>query len=160
MPWRFKFAQGQGRSKKIFHWWVNLLLYRWTENYITSVIFFCIFGRDESKRSLSCCTVFLDLLAFKNVLKDCLHMPTRRSCCRSFPLLSSRECLPVHDCYYHHHYHRHHYCYHYYYCYYFIFSLISFWLSHLQIFRFAILREKKGNLYKDIYSYLEISCRT
>ena len=67
--------------------------------------FFCIFGRDESKRSLSCCTVFLDLLAFKNVLKDCLHMPTRRSCCRSFPLLSSRECLPVHDCYYHHHYH-------------------------------------------------------
>ena len=111
--------------------------------------FFCIFGRDESKRSLSCCTVFLDLLAFKNVLKDCLHMPTRRSCCRSFPLLSSRECLPVHDCYYHHHYHRHHYCYHYYYCYYFIFSLISFWLSQLQIFRFAILREKKGNLYED-----------
>ena len=76
-------------------------------------------------------------------------MPTRRSCCRSFPLLSSRECLPVHDCYYHHHYHHHHYCYHYYYCYYFIFSLISFQLSHLQIFRFAILREKKGNsLYK------------
>ena len=75
-------------------------------------------------------------------------MPTRRSCCRSFPLLSSRECLPVHDCYHHHHYHRHHYCYHYYYCYYFIFSLISFWLSHLQIFRFAILREKPYEDYR------------
>ena len=32
--------------------------------------FFYIFGRDESKRSLICCTVFLDLLAFTNVLKD------------------------------------------------------------------------------------------
>ena len=63
------------------------------------------FVQDDQLEARNNGTVFLDLLAFKNVLKDCLHMPTRRSCCRSFPLLSSRECLPVHDCYYHHHYH-------------------------------------------------------